>query len=341
MFDKKVSALVLLVVFSVAAIADTVTLRPDHPDRYTVVKGDTLWDISDTFLEDPWNWPRIWHINQQIANPHLIYPGDVLRLVYIDGKPQLILDRGTVKLSPKVRETPIDDAITTIPLDAIRQFLSRNRMILTEEEFDKAPYVVDMMEQRLMASVSQVMYVRAVEDGSQQLYSVYRKGQAYKDPESGEVLGYEAIYTGDAQLNNTGDPARLTVVNSNREILAGDRLFDYRDDTFDPYFTPRPPENEVEAQIISVVDGLSEIGQYQTVVINVGETQSMRTGDVLAVWQKGPEVRDTVAGKGTMVTLPDEHAGHVIVYKTFENVSYALVVNAERAMHVNDVVRNP
>ncbi len=343
MFDRKVLALVLVAAFSVAAFAETVAVRPDHPDRYTVVKGDTLWDISGMFLEDPWNWPRIWHINPQVQNPHLIYPGDVLSLIYVNGEPRLTVTPGdrTVKLSPQIREVPQDQAVTTIPLESISQFVSRNRLILTEQDFEQAPYVVDSLDRHLAAGPGHAIYVRAIEDASRGNYSLYRKGQPYVDPKTEEILGYEAIYLGDARLDAPGDPARMTLLKTNREVLLGDRVFAYRDDRFDPFFQPHPPREEIDGQIIAVVDGLSEVGQFQTVVVNLGDRHNMEVGHVVSIQQQGLTVRDTISDRDDEVTLPDERAGTAIIYRTFENVSYALVVDAIRAIHVNDVIRNP
>ena len=323
-----------------AHAAQEVALNPDHPDRYVVKRGDTLWDIAARFLRDPWLWPEIWYVNPQIENPHLIYPGDVISLAYIDGKPRLVLERGrrTVKLSPRVRELPLDEAIPTIPLDAIRPFLSRPR-VLGEGEFEAAPYVVASADEHLIAASGMRVYARGVDRGRGARYAVLRRGEVYRDPDTGEVLGLEAIHVADAEVQRGGDPAVLVLRRSSRATLPGDRLFPVGEDRYTDNFLPRAPERQVQGRIISVFDGVSRIGQYQVVVLNRGARDGMEPGHVLAVYRAGETIRDPV--RKEKVTLPDERAGIVMVFRTFDRVSYALVMSATRAIRVLDRVRNP
>ena len=323
-----------------AHAAQEVALNPEHPDRYVVKRGDTLWDIAARFLRDPWLWPEIWYVNPQIENPHLIYPGDVISLAYIDGKPRLVLERGrrTVKLSPRVRELPLDEAIPTIPLDAIRPFLSRPR-VLGEGEFEAAPYVVASADEHLIAASGMRVYARGVDQGRGARYAVLRRGEVYRDPDTGEVLGLEAIHVADAEVQRGGDPAVLVLRRSSRETLPGDRLFPVGEDRYTDNFLPRAPERQVQGRIISVFDGVSRIGQYQVVVLNRGARDGMEPGHVLAVYRAGETIRDPV--RKEKVTLPDERAGIVMVFRTFDRVSYALVMSATRAIRVLDRVRNP
>ncbi len=323
-----------------AHAAQEVALNPDHPDRYVVKRGDTLWDIAARFLRDPWLWPEIWHVNPQIENPHLIYPGDVISLVYVDGKPRLVLERGrrTVKLSPQVRELPLDEAIPTIPLDAIRPFLSRPR-VLGEGEYEAAPYVVASADEHLIAASGMRVYARGVLGDAGARYAVLRRGQVYRDPDTGEVLGLEAIHVADAQVQRPGDPAVLVLQRSTRETLVGDRLFPVGEDRYTDNFLPRAPQQQVQGRIIAVFDGVSRIGQYQVVVLNRGARDGMEPGHVLAVYRAGETIRDPV--RREKVTLPDERAGIVMVFRTFDRVSYALVMSATRAIRVLDRVRNP
>ncbi len=345
MFRTKLFGLVLALLMSPGLLADTVALQPDHPDRYVVKKGDTLWDISSTFLQDPWRWPEIWHVNPQIENPHLIYPGDIIALVFgADGTPQLQLLRGrqTVKLSPKVRSTPLREAIPPIPMDAIAQFLDNSRAVLTQEELDSAPYIVESMDSHLIAGTGDHIYVRSVPDRSSTRFNVYRPGIAYQRPGSEEVLGYEALYVGDATLQRTGDPATLELSRTVRETLIGDRLLPVGEEEIQQNFFPQPPANNVDGQILKVIDGVSQIGQYQIVVIDLGTQDGMEQGTVLAVFQRGENVRDVVTKvPDQRVKLPDERSGLVMVFRPFEKVSYALVMSATRAIHINDAVRNP
>lgn len=335
-----IGLLVSLTVAAGAAGADTLTLRPDHPTRYTVVKGDTLWDISARFLKDPWLWPKIWRVNPQIDNPNLIYPGDVIVLKYENGKPVLQVERGrhTVKLSPQMRSAPIEEAVPTIPVDAIHQFLL-HPLVLSKKDIDRAGYVVADEEGRVIAGASDTVYGRSLPDKQATDYDIYRIGDAYRDPDSGDLLGYEALRVATAKVVKAGDPSALMITTSNKETLVGDRLLPARAEGIQQYFQPHAPAKAVKGRIISVLDGVSRIGQYQTVVLNLGTDKGMAQGDVLAVYQKGATVHDEVEGGN--VTLPEQRAGLVMVVKAFDHVSYALVMKALKDMRVMDAVRNP
>lgn len=330
----------LFVVFSLPALAADVELKPNHPQEYVVVKGDTLWDISGVFLKYPWHWPDIWHVNPQIENPHLIYPGDTLTLVYRDGKPVLELKRGPTeyKLSPEVREMALRKAIPTIPLDAIRPFLSRPTVV-TDDMLNKAPYIVASSEERLISGAGDKVYVRHAKEADGQHYSVFRGGKTYRDPVTNEVLGHEAIYTADAWLSTVAEISTAELRETTREVLVGDRLLPVIDDNYEANFYPRLPETMLDGQIISVVDGVTQIGQYQIVVLNRGERENVEVGHVVSVYQAGAVIRDNVsADPKDTVKLPDEYAGIAMVFKTFEKVSYAIVMEANRAIHVGDSV---
>ena len=316
-------------------------LRADHPDQYTVVKGDTLWDISGRFLRSPWRWPDIWHVNPQIANPHLIYPGDVLELVYIDGQPQLRLRRGDLKLSPTVRATPWDGAIPTIPVDAIGPFLTRP-YVLDEGELDNAPYIVDFADEHILGGAGQKAYVRSIEQADALKYEIVRPGGPYKDAETGEILGYEATYIGTTELQRTGDPATLFINSTELEAVIGDRVIPAGEERATANFTPHAPPNPIEGAIISVLKGVSQIGQYNVVVLDRGARDGLAPGTVLRVDQRGEVIRDVVTPDSRdTVRLPDEEAGLLMVFRTFEKVSFGLILHATRVMHVNDRVRNP
>ncbi len=316
-------------------------LRGDHPDHYTVVRGDTLWDISARFLHQPWRWPEIWHVNPQIANPHLIYPGDQLDLVYIDGKPQLRLSRGTLKLSPRIRSTPWDGAIPTVPLDAIGPFLTRP-YVLEPGQMDNAPYIVDFEDGHILGGPGQKAYVRAIEQTEPLKFEIVRPGKPYKDAETGEVLGHEALYIATSQLQRTGDPATVFINSSEVEAIIGDRLIAAGEDKATASFTPRAPAMPTEGSIISVLNGVSQIGQYNLVVIDRGARDGLEPGTVLRIDRLGETVRDVVTPDSRdTVKLPDEQAGLLMVFRTFERLSFGIVMHATRVMHVNDKVRNP
>ncbi|MBE9535407.1 MAG: LysM peptidoglycan-binding domain-containing protein [Proteobacteria bacterium] len=339
-----------------AAIADTVKLKADHPDQYTVAKGDTLWDISAKFLESPWKWPEVWSYNPQIKNPHLIYPGDVVYLEYdAQGRPVLKVSRGqptvkmtpdnTVKMSPQIHTSRVDTPIASIPLNAIQQFIGQPR-ILSKTEIDNSGYILSGKDSRLMSGTGDRIYARGLIPGEDpnSRYAVLRIGKPYRNPNAGpdEILGYEALHVADAQVEDFGDPSTLRVMESNREALVGDRLVPKKASGLDQTFIPRPPETPIEGQIISVIDGVSRIGQFQTVVLNKGDQDGLETGHVLAVFQTGAKIRDNFGSlRGETVSLPDQRAGLVLVYRTFDRVSYALVMESDLDMRVYDGVRNP
>lgn len=344
MQKKNLLALIFGLLFSGLAFATAVELNPNHPQRYVVVKGDTLWDIAGRFLQDPWLWPEIWHVNPEIANPHLIYPGDVIKLVYVDGKPRLELERGrpTVKLSPQIRSEPIRKAIPTIPLDSIRQFLTEPH-VLTREELDRAPYVVSSAGEHLVTAAGDRVYVRGVADEDHRQFVIVREGEPYVDPQTGELLGLEALYVADASVERFGDPATMAVQRSDSEVRVGDRLVPIEEEvTYETSFEPRAPAQTVDGQIIAVLNGVSQIGRNQVVVINRGRREGMEPGHVLAIYQKGKTIDDPVTeDRHDTVTLPDERAGLLMVFRTFDRVSFGLVMRASTNMHVLDVVRNP
>jgi len=331
---------VLFVLFSLPLFAKDVVLNANHPQDYVVAKGDTLWDISARFLERPWLWPEIWQVNPQIANPHLIYPGDVISLSYINGKPVLTLSRGSTayKLSPEAREIKLEEAISTIPRSAIAAFLSKP-LVVDEDTLNNAPYIVASTDERLILGAGDRAYVRGIESDEIEQFSVFRGGKVYTDPETAEVLGYEAIYTGDALLETARDISTVMLRNTNREVLAGDRLLPVDDGENDMNFFPHSPAHPVNGRIISVFDGVSQVGQYQIVVLNRGTRESIEVGHVLAVMRAGQTVSDDVtADRNDMITLPDESAGVAMVFKVFEKVSYALVMKASLPIHLHDKV---
>ena len=322
------------------AIAEEPQLKDDYPQQHTVVKGDTLWDISNTFLNNPWMWPEIWHVNPQISNPHLIYPGDVVRLVYFDGKPRIVIDRNkVVKLSPKARVVGQGDAIPSISLDKINNFLSRSR-IVTAEELASAPHVVSGESKRLVLGKGDRLYARGEFDDSISVYGVYRKGETYLDPETGEVLGVQALDIGSGRMRALEeDIATLLMTRTTEEVRVGDRLLTEEQRAIDSTFFPSAPEGDVEAKIIAVEGGVTQVGNMDVVVINRGAREDMKVGNVLAVYKLGGKIKDRV--KGDMVTLPDERAGLVMIFRTFEKLSLGIVLEADRPLAIKDIVRNP
>lgn len=320
-----------------SALAESVPLNNSHPEQYTVVEGDTLWDIAAMFLREPWRWPEIWHVNEQIANPHLIYPGDVLSLTYVDGKPRIGLQRGTLRLSPKVRATPLDTAIPVIPIDAVKGFISRP-YVFEPGQLESSPYIVAFADEHIMAGAGQRFYARQI-DEQQSRYDIVREGGPYLDSRSGEVLGQEAIYIGSAVLQRGGDPSTLLVSSSEQQVVVGDRLVPVEDDVALENFQPSAPAGEIDGAIISVLNGVTQIGQYDIVVIDRGTEDGLAVGNILNVLGRGEVIDDPVtADRNDTVKLPDEKAGLMMVFRTFSRVSFGLIMHASRAIHVMDRV---
>ncbi|HHJ4328405.1 TPA: LysM peptidoglycan-binding domain-containing protein, partial [Klebsiella pneumoniae] len=305
-----------------------VQLKSGHPERYTVVKGDTLWDISGKFLSQPWKWPELWHANPQIANPHLIYPGDTLSLVYIDGQPRLMLDRGesrgTIKLSPKIRSTPMAEAIPTIPLEAINSFLLSNRIVDSADEFAERPYVVAGNAERVVSGAGDRIYARGHFEDDQNIYGIFRQGKVYNDPVTKVFLGINADDIGTAEkIAEEGDIATLTLTRSTQEVRPADRLFPTEERPVNSTFMPSEPTVEVDGLILDVPRGVVRIGQYDVVTINKGLDDGIQEGNVLAIYKTGETVRDRVTGES--VKIPDERGGLMMVFRAYDRLSYALV----------------
>ena len=316
-------------------------LRDPVPTTYTVVKGDTLWDISETFLQNPWMWPEIWHVNAQIENPHLIYPGDVIRLIFVDGKPRLTLDNsGRIhKLSPSARVVSLGDAIETIPLDRINSFLSQSRVV-SKEELKLAPYVLEGTGDHLIVGAGDKAYVRGQVDGRFSGYGIYRKGQEFRDPETNERLGIQAIDIGAGEVRQiNGEIVTFYVNRANEEVRAGDRLLREEERAIESSFQPSGPSAEVSGVILAVEGGVSQVGKMDVVVINKGAREGIEPGNVMAVFKRGKKISDRV--KGGRVKLPDERAGLIMIFRAFEKVSYALVLQADQGIKTNDIVKNP
>lgn len=327
---------------------DRVLLADNHPEEYVVQKGDTLWDISKMFLKDPWYWPEIWQVNPQIANPHLIYPGDVLVLIYVDGQPRLFNRGSAERLSPQIRTTQIEAAIVSIPYDQIAAFLSRG-LVIEKSEVGALPYMLATRGDHLIAGAGHDVYVRGNVSDVGTRYSVVHIGDELVDPDDNSVVGFQGIYVGEGMVRRGGDPATVRLVDTNREALQGDRLIPESIEIPLTFF-PKSPASTIDGRIISVVDGVSLIGQYQVVVINRGTRDNLANGDVLTVFQSGDVVKDRFAGGklrgtallgGESVKLPDEEAGTVMVFKVYDRIAYALVMEATSEIRVYDAVRNP
>jgi nucleoid-associated protein YgaU len=350
-----IAGLVTTAVLSLAAFAEDVVLKEDtllktgHPDEYTVKKGDTLWDISSTFLKSPWKWPEIWQANPQIENPHLIYPGDNIKLIYVDGQARITSERtlkllpedgiDATKLSPRVHVQKAEDAISTVPLDRINSFLSHSRVV-DIVELAQAPYLVAGPQKRIVVGAGDSAYARGNFANNITNYGVFRKGDVFRDPKTKEVLGVHALGVGAVNLQTLqGDIATMMVTRASEEIRVGDRLLLSEDRAMDSTFYPSAPSSDITATIIAVEGGVTQVGKYNVVMINRGEREGLKVGNVLAIYKQGEVVKDRV--RGGHITLPDEHAGLMMVFRTFPKMSFALVLEADRQLAVGDKGLNP
>ncbi len=340
------------------APAETITYEPEYPETYIVQKGDTLWDISSVFLRDPWHWPEIWFKNPQVENPHLIYPGDVLAIIYVGGVKRVqIVRRGedgqilsiggssgmqVVKLSPRVRTQSIDASIPSIPIDNIRHLLSRP-LVIDKEELDGSAYILSSVDSHLINSINDRLYVRKLDTSSGNgRYQIFRPNKPVYDPVTEELLGYEAIYVGETKLLAGGDPATVLVTNSVREILRNDRVLPIDNTNFERDFFPKPPATQVRGEVLSLLDAISMLGQYQTIALNLGSRDGIETGNLLVIKRVGDAIRDSEEEDPTFrVKLPDERIGMAMIVRSFEKMSYALVMEASRPVSVSDYVESP
>ena len=328
-------------------LAHAVDLKPGHPVEYVVKEGDTLWDLSQKFLDDAWLWPEIWQINNQIDNPHLIYPGDVIGLVYKGEKVKVTVTErsaaanGVVKLTPSARVSALASAIPPIPMTAISSFMTNSR-IVESKQLKGAPYVVAGDDNRILAGGGGKVYARGLDKSEEPepAYGVYRKGQIFVDPDTSEVLGLEAREIGAGSVQAwDGDVATLSLGRTREEVLTGDRLLATDDRQVVANFMPSAPPDNVYGRMIAVMGGVSQIGQYQVVVVNQGQRDGVSEGNVLAIYKEGDIIIDRVTRQ--KVKLPSERAGLLMLFRVFEKVSYGLILRAKVALSVGDEVRSP
>jgi len=405
---KKIFLLLTILTFSFNLYADALQLKPNHPETYIVKRGDTLWDISGKFLKQPWKWAEIWEINPQIKNPHLIYPGDVLSLIYIDGKPKITLNRGqsrgTVKLSPKVRTTPIIEPIPTISLKEINSFLVHNRIFTTQKEFNDNPYIlagkdghlagsiagdlmyargnfnyipeVDSQEQEYIAEqipdatdVDETFAITAPDDPCRPCdepiievtkeepifeepiieeqpkhdgkYSLFVLGKTYTDPVTKKIIGINGDYVGSAEtIDIQDDIAKVLITSTNRAVTAGTRLvIPEKDRDYKSSFILSAPAEKIEGMIIDVPRGAMRGGAYDVVVINKGLVDNIVEGNVLSIYKRSEKIKDRVSNQ--MINLPEEQVGFLMVFRAYDYVSYALVLETSAQVGTGYFLRNP
>jgi LysM domain len=388
---KRLLAVCAGLALTLSVFAATVELRDDAPGTYTVKKGDTLWDISAHFLRQPWLWPEVWQNNQQIANPHLIYPGDIINLSYFDGKPRLSLNGRGGGLGPHARATSLDEAIQPMPLSLIKPFLKRPRMVTTEAEFKGLPYVVAIEEDQVRGANGQFVYVRQLNAQPGDRFAVVRPTNVFRevvdnddggdaarkvsseplDSEDGvtwirqwnkwqnshwghgAVIGYEMLEIGEGRVTKVGDPSSLLIDTADMEIRPGDRILPVDTHPYDSEFVPHPPRQLPQnMRVLAFTDALDVVGRLQVIALSRGTHDGVENGQVYSVFAPGDQVRDrikysendfrtTFSSRKAMVQLPEEYIGHVMIFRVFDKVSYALVMDGIRPIHLYDRLYEP
>ncbi len=375
MKTKIISLLVLTTSFLWSALAGAQDLKADAPDRYTVQRGDTLWGISGRYLEKPWNWPQLWNMNrEQVRNPHRIFPGDILVLDRATGR----LSVDTVKLSPSVRREDLSQAVPTILPSAINAFLSRP-MVVGETELDSAPRIMATEESRVAVGAGSVAFVKGLTKDQGLNWQIYRRGDKLVDPDSGATLGYMALYLGEARVRQFGDISRVEIIKSTQEIYTGDHLIPVGRETPQFAYVPRSPNSKIQGRVVALHDNLWETGRYFIVALSKGAKDGVEVGHVMALYRSQNTARyslrtspmygreglsgsdnprtyyeqkltprdgplyptTTPVTDADLANLPDNRYGLVMVFRTFDRASFALVMESSRPVSITDVVTNP
>ncbi len=336
-------------------------LKPDAPDRYVVVPGDTLWGISERYTDSPWRWPELWGFNRdQIRNPHLIFPGDVILLDRATGRLGIAGAGagagaapsaepgapGSVKLSPRTRsELLAAKGIPSIPANVIEPFLSRP-LVIEPDGLDNAPAIIATEENRVILEAGNRAYVRGIGEAKEVNWFVYRRGKALVDPDTDRTLGYEAIYLGTAKTTRQGEPTTVQLTTVTQEVGAGDNLLPAGEPQPINY-APHAPGVFIKGRVMGIYGGLDKVGEagpLSILTLNRGKADGIEIGHVLALYRHGATVRDTTVPKDSpkaLIRLPEERYGLVFVFRVFERVSYALVMHVTRPVNPLDVVQTP
>lgn len=337
-----ISALLLAATMVAATADDGPALVANPPERHIVVSGDTLWGISGKFLQQPWRWPEIWRMNrEQIANPHRIYPGDVVVLDLSRGQPQLKLAKplGTARLQPQVHSEKLPVSIPSIPPNVIEPFISRP-LIIEAGELDKVPRILAAEENRVLIAAGDLAFIKGMQRDDIEKWQVFRPGKPLKDPETGQIVAHEAFFLGDARLIQAGEPAVVRIVRAKEEITRGDRLLPTPPQEMITY-APHRPETEITARVMSIYGGLNEAAAGSVISLNRGERDGLEVGHVLALFRKRNAADHDSDGRRTSTTLPEQRYALVFVFRIFERVAYALVMESSRSVIVGDAARNP
>ena len=366
---KKIAIVVTLVVMSGCfnVFADVLKIRDDAPANYVVKKGDTLWDISALYLNEPWLWPQLWQMNPQIDNPHLIYPGNTLTLIYdAEGRPRLIVNDNVKRLTPTIRKTlKSEDAVSTLPLSMIRHYLTFEQS-LPEERIAGLPYILGSNANVKNSAADHIIYAKGVLEAGAS-YGVYRQGKPYIDPDTQEVLGYETKLVATARAFRSGkdatedtpvEAASLNVLSVKREIKQGDRLMPALEGQALPaFFVMQRPEVEVDGSLIESASNLRELTKWDVVVLNRGSLNELKAGYMLGIYRNSPTVIDGKNGPvyvedasklqkifknfgDSTIQLPREKVGELMVFKVSERTSFAIVTKTSRPIRIGDKVAN-
>lgn len=322
-------------------------LKPDAPERYVVVPGDTLWGIAQRYTDSPWRWPELWNMNKDdIRNPHLIYPGNVLVLDKARGRLSVASTPSAAKLSPRTRTEALGkDEIPSIPSSLIEPFLTRP-LVVEPDGIEKAPTIIAAEGDRVIVATGNTAYVRGISESKEETWYVYRKGNALVDPDSNQTLGYEAIYLGTARITRPGNPATIVLTSAVQEVSAGDKLI-AAGRALPVTYAPHAPTTSVKGRVMTIYGGLgrvAEAGPQSIITINRGKADGLEVGHVLALYSRSGTVRDRTRprdAKDAFAELPEERAGLAFVFRVFDRVSYALVMHITRPVAPLDVVQTP
>lgn len=329
------------------------TIKADAPNRYIVKKGDTLWDISGRYLDSPWRWKEIWATNTQIKNPNLIYPDDILILCVIQGKTLVGVDTGEGcagvekqltgnVVASTVAVTSTANSIPPIPWSAIQHWLDKT-IVVNPKDFNTTPYILASKTGNLITASGDKVYAKGVPLIVGQRYGVYREGELYVDPKTQQTIGLEVtqVATGLVTSVESNGVTSLQLIDSyGKEVREGDRVFVELDNSIPPVFYPVPASVNRGGMIVRVMDSINSAARGSVVAVNLGSLQGAKPGDVLTVYQKGALVRD-VRDNDTPVRLPSEPTGMVMVFNTFDHVSYAYVLSSELPINVGDQLLPP
>ena len=331
-------------------------LAPNAPDSYTVKSGDTLWDISGLFLKSPWRWPELWGMNlDQIRNPHLIYPGQLLVLDKSSGRGRLTVGQqlggGDGRLSPRVRASEVNNGIPAVNLAQIEPFLNE-AVIFEEGELTSAPRIVSAQDNRVLLTRGDLAYTRGDLKGLRN-FRAFREPTPLRDPVTKEVLGYEGVFLGNVELVRTSEtssangaavgdvvPDTIRIVSTRQEMRAGDRLSPVPNREFVNH-VPRAPQGEMKGQIVSVYGEAVLAGQNQIVALNRGSRDGLEPGHVLALWRNGKRIIDKTDPKAPTMKLPDERHGMLYVFRVFNRMSYALILSVNEPVTAGDRFTQP